>query len=44
MPTAGFKKQSVYWIGYTLQGHRKRERIGPKRRLAETVLRRARLE
>jgi hypothetical protein len=44
MPTGGFKKQSAYWIGYYLQGHRKRERIGPDKRLAETVLRRARLE
>jgi hypothetical protein len=34
-----FKKQGVYWIDYYVQGHRKRERIGPDKRLAETVLR-----
>jgi hypothetical protein len=32
-----FKKQGVYWIDYYLGGHRKRERIGPDRRLAEIV-------
>jgi integrase len=35
---AVFKKQGVYWIDYYVQGHRKRERIGPDKRLAETVL------
>jgi hypothetical protein len=35
---AVFKKQSVYWIDYYVNGHRKRERIGPSRRQAETVL------
>lgn len=34
-----FRKQGVYWIDYYVQGHRKRERIGPDKRLAETVLR-----
>jgi integrase len=34
-----FKKQGVYWIDYYVDGHRKRERIGPDKRLAETVLR-----
>jgi hypothetical protein len=34
-----FKKQGVYWIGYYISGQRKRERIGPNERLAETVLR-----
>jgi integrase len=34
-----FKKQGVYWIDYYLNGHRKRERIGPDKRLADTVLR-----
>jgi integrase len=35
---AVFKKQGVYWIDYYLNGRRKRERIGPDKRLAETVL------
>jgi integrase len=35
---AVFKKQGVYWIDYYVQGRRKRERIGPDKRLAETVL------
>lgn len=35
-----FKKQGVYWIDYDVGGHRKRERIGLNKRLAETVLRR----
>ncbi len=39
-----FKKQGVYWIDYYLQGHRKRERIGPDKRLAETVLRKRKVE
>jgi hypothetical protein len=34
-----FKKQGVYWIDYYVNGRRKRERIGPDKRLAETVLR-----
>jgi hypothetical protein len=33
-----FKKQGVYWIDYYVNGYRKRERIGPDKRLAETVL------
>jgi hypothetical protein len=33
-----FKKQGVYWIDYYVNGHRKRERIGPNKRLAATVL------
>ena len=36
---AVFKKQGVYWIDYYVNGRRKRERIGPDKRLAETVLR-----
>ena len=32
------KRRGVYWIGYYVSGHRKRERIGPDKRLAETVL------
>jgi integrase len=39
-----FKKQSVYWIDYYISGHRKRERIGPDKRLAETVLRKRKVE
>src|SRR5512132_815293 len=35
---AVFKKQSVFWIDYYVNGRRKRERIGPDKRLAETVL------
>jgi beta-lactamase superfamily II metal-dependent hydrolase len=34
-----FKKQGVYWIDYYVNGHRKRERIGPDKQLAEAVLR-----
>jgi hypothetical protein len=32
------KKQGVYWIDHYVNGHRKRERIGPDKRLAEMVL------
>ena len=39
-----FKKQDVYWIDYYVNGHRKRERIGPDKRLAETVLRKRKVE
>jgi integrase len=39
-----FKKQGVYWIDYYVQGHRKRERIGPDKRLAETVLKKRKVE
>jgi integrase len=35
---AVFKKQGVYWIDYYVNGRRKRARIGPDKRLAETVL------
>jgi hypothetical protein len=34
-----FKKQGVYWIDDHVHGHRKRERTGPDKRLAEAVLR-----
>jgi integrase len=34
-----FKRQGVFWIDYYVNGHRKRERIGPDKRLADTVLR-----
>jgi hypothetical protein len=33
-----FKRQGVYWIDYDFSGHRKRERAGPDKRLAEMVL------
>jgi hypothetical protein len=35
---AVFKKQGVYWIDYYVNGRRKRERIGPDKRLAEIVI------
>jgi hypothetical protein len=39
-----FKKQEVYWIDYYVNGHRKRERIGPGTRLLEAVLGKCNLE
>jgi integrase len=39
-----FKKQNVFWIDYYVNGQRKRERIGPDKRLAETVLRKRKVE
>jgi integrase len=39
-----FKKQGGYWIDYYVSGHRKRERIGPDKRLAEMVLRKRKVE
>jgi hypothetical protein len=39
-----FKKQGVYWIDYSVNGHRKREHIGSDKRLAETVLRKRKVE
>ncbi len=39
-----FKKQGVYWVDYYVNGRRKRERIGPDKRLAETVLRKRKME
>ena len=41
---AVFKKQGVYWIDYYVNGRRKRARIGPDKRLAETVLRKRKVE
>ena len=41
---AVFKKHSVYRIDYYVSGRRKRERIGPDKRLAETVLRKRKVE
>jgi integrase len=41
---AVFKKQGVYWIDYYVGGRRKRERIGPDRKLAETVLKKRKVE
>jgi hypothetical protein len=40
----GFKKQGVYWIDYYVSGHRKREGIGPDKRLAVMVLRKRTVE
>jgi|SRR5215813_7143679 len=39
-----FKKQGVYWIDDYVNGYRKRQRIGPDKRLAETVLRKHKVE
>jgi integrase len=39
-----FKKQGVFWIDYYINGRRKRERIGPDKRLAETVLKKRKVE
>jgi hypothetical protein len=39
-----FKKHGIYCIDYCVQGHRERERIGPDKRLAETVLRKRKVE
>jgi integrase len=41
---AVFKKQGVYWIDYYVNGRRKRERIGPDKRLAEVVLKKRKVE
>jgi integrase len=41
---AVFKKQGIYWIDYYVNGRRKRERIGPDKRLAETVLKKRQVE
>ena len=41
---AVFKKQEVFWIDYYVSGHRKRERIGPDKRLAEVVLKKRKVE
>jgi hypothetical protein len=38
------KKQGVYWIDYYVNGQRKRERIGPDKCLAETVLKKRKVE
>jgi integrase len=39
-----FKKQGVWWIDYYINGRRRRERIGPDKRLADTVLRKRKVE
>ncbi len=36
---AVFKKQGVYWIDDYVNSHRKREGIGPDKRLPEDLLR-----
>jgi hypothetical protein len=38
------KKQGIYWIDYYINGRRKRERIGPSKKLAEVVLRKRKVE
>ena len=39
-----FKKQGIYWIDYYVLGHRKREQIGPDKRLAETGLKKHKVQ
>jgi hypothetical protein len=39
-----FKKQGIYSIDAYVNGHRRRERIGPDKRLAETVLKKRKVE
>jgi integrase len=39
-----FRKQGVWWIDYRIHGQRRREKIGPYKALAETVLGKRRLE
>lgn len=39
-----FKRGQDWWIDYYVNGRRKREKIGPNRRLAETVLQKRRVE
>jgi integrase len=39
-----FKKQGVYWIDYYVNSHRKRERIGPDKKLVDTVLKKRKVE
>jgi hypothetical protein len=41
---AVLKKQGAYWIDYYVNGRRQRERIGPDKRLAETVLQKRKVE
>jgi len=39
-----FKKGKDWWIDYYVSGRRKREKIGPNRRLADTVLQKRKVE
>lgn len=41
---AVFKKRDVYWIDYYVNSHRKRELIGPDKRLAGMVLKKRKVE
>jgi hypothetical protein len=41
---AVFLKQNVFWIDYYINGKRKRERIGPDKKLAEPVLKKRKVE
>jgi hypothetical protein len=44
MVVSVFKKQGVYWIDFYVNGHRKRECIGPGRRWAKMALRKRKAE
>jgi hypothetical protein len=44
LPRGIFIRDGAYWIHYYVDGQRKRERIGPDKRLAETVLRKRKVE
>lgn len=39
-----FQKQDAWWIDYYVDGRRKREKIGPDKKLAETVLAKRKVE
>src|SRR5262245_54407257 len=41
---AVFKKQDVYWIDYYVNGQRRRERIGPDKKLAQVALKKRLVE
>lgn len=41
---AVFNKQGIWWIDYYENGRRKRERIGPDKKLAEVVLKQRQAE
>ena len=41
---AVFNKQGIWWIDYYVNGRRKRERIGPDKKLAEVVLKQRQAE
>ncbi|HXH14126.1 MAG TPA: hypothetical protein VNP04_30725 [Alphaproteobacteria bacterium] len=39
-----FNEQGVWWIDYDVNGRRKRERIGPDKKLVEVVLKQRQAE